>query len=65
MVTMPGVEDAIDGTLQLVAQKCPYQPSVDERGVGQGESDSMDGVVAESAHLGEVRAGHGDRVPRT
>ncbi|ARE77813.1 hypothetical protein B6R96_30910 [Streptomyces sp. Sge12] len=64
MVTMPRVEDPIDGTLQLAAQQRLHQPFVDEHRVGQGESDAVDGVVAEPAHLGAVRAGHGDRVPR-
>ncbi len=64
VVTMPGVEDPVDGALQLAAQERPHQPLVDEHGVGQGEPDPADGVVAEPAHLGAVRAGHGDRVPR-
>ena len=65
VVVTPTLEDAVHGPLQLAAQKRPYQPTVDELGTRQCESDPVDGVVAEPADLGAVRAGHGDRVPRT
>ncbi|MFE5191664.1 hypothetical protein [Streptomyces sp. NPDC056628] len=46
---MPGVEDAVSGTLQLVAQEHSYQPPVDELGFCQIESHSVGGVVTEPA----------------
>jgi hypothetical protein len=64
VVTMPGIEDALDGTLQLLVQQGTYQSLVEELHFGQGESDPANGVVTQPTHFGAIRAGHGDRVPR-